>query len=103
MTLGITPVDLDVELVRQFNLPVRQGIIVRQVWSDTPAERSGILQGDIITRLNDTPVTNSGDLRRFLRGRRGNETVTVHGIHLTNGATYSTRVQLEEVTISGHR
>ena len=102
-TLGITPLDIEPEVARQFNLPVRQGVIVAEVGPDTPAERSGIRDGDILTRINDTPINNSGDLRRFLRSRRGNDTVTIQGIHLNNGGSYSARVQLEEVSISGGR
>jgi serine protease Do len=102
-TLGITPLDLDAEVARQFNLPVRQGIIVREVGANTPAERSGIVAGDVITRINDMPLANSGELRRFLRSRRGDETVTIQGIHLSSGGSYTTRVRLEEVTISGQQ
>jgi S1-C subfamily serine protease len=101
--LGITPLDIEPETARQFNLPVRQGIIVVEVGTDMPAERAGIREGDVITRINDTAINTSGELRRFLRSRRGNETVTVHGIHLSNGSSYTARVQLEEVTISSQR
>ena len=97
--LGISPIDIEPEMARQFNLSIREGIIVVQVLRDAPAERAGILRGDVITRIDDTPITNSGDLRRFLRGRRGGETVTVYGIHLLNGAAYTARVRLEEVTV----
>ena len=98
--LGITTLDIDAEVARQFSLPVRQGVIVYQVGPDTPAERAGIREGDVITRINSTDITNSGELRRFLRARRGDETVTVHGIHLPSGRSYSTRARLEEITIS---
>ena len=97
--LGINPIDIEPEVARQFNLAVRQGIIVVEVARNTPAERAGIRQGDVITRIDDTPISNSGDLRRTLRARRGGETVTVHGIHLANGSAFSTRVQLREVEI----
>ena len=97
--LGISPIDIEPELARQFNLTVRQGIIVVVVGPGTPAERAGIRQGDVITRIDDTPITNSGDLRRLLRSRRGGETVTVQGIHLANGSAYTARVQLEEVAV----
>ena len=97
--LGINPIDIEPEVARQFDLAVRQGIIVVEVAPRSPAERAGIRQGDVITRIDDTAISNSGDLRRLLRSRRGGETVTVHGIHLVNGSAYSTRVQLEEVAV----
>ena len=65
--LGITYADIEPELAAQFDLPVREGIIVRQVGANTPAASAGIRPADIITRINDTPITRGGDLRRVLR------------------------------------
>lgn len=65
--LGIVPGDITPELAAQFNLPVREGVIVMQVGPGSPAARAGVRPQDIITRVNDTPVTSGGALRRILR------------------------------------
>ena len=65
--LGVVYADIEPELAAQFRLPVREGIIVRQVEPNTPAAVAGIRPADIITRINDTPVTRGGDLRKALR------------------------------------
>jgi S1-C subfamily serine protease len=78
--LGIVPRDLEPEMSRQFGLPIAQGIIVTEVDRGTPAESSGLRVGDVITRLDDTPINNSGDLRRFLRAHRANQAVLIQGI-----------------------
>lgn len=43
----------------------------------TPAARAGLIRGDIITRLDDTPIQQGGGLRRTLRERRPGDTIRV--------------------------
>lgn len=73
--LGIVPDDLIPELAQQYDLPVREGIIVRQVEPGSPAARAGLQVADIITQIDGQRVTTSGDLRRILRSRRPGDTV----------------------------
>ena len=73
--LGVFPDDLIPELAQQYNLPVREGIIVRQVEPGSPAARAGLQVADIITHIEGQRVTTSGDLRRILRSRRPGDTV----------------------------
>jgi serine protease Do len=73
--LGIVPDDLIPELAQQYDLPVREGIIVRQVEPGSPAARAGLQVADIITQIDGQRVTTSGDLRRILRSRRPGDAV----------------------------
>ena len=73
--LGIGTSDLIPELAAQWNLPVREGIIVRVVGPGTPAARAGLQPADIITRIDDERVVAGGDLRRILRNRQPGDTV----------------------------
>ncbi|MEO8564243.1 MAG: PDZ domain-containing protein [bacterium] len=65
--LGITYNDVDSDLASQFRLPVKSGVLVTSVQAGSPAARAGLREQDIITRLNDSPITMGGDLRRILR------------------------------------
>jgi serine protease Do len=65
--VGINYADIGPELARQFELPVREGIIVGRVEPGSPAARAGIRAQDIIVRGNDTPIRSGGDLRQLLR------------------------------------
>jgi serine protease Do len=75
--LGVEYRDVEPEMAEQFRLSVREGIVVASIEPDTPAERAGIERGDIITRIDDTPIRQGGDLRRLLRDRRPGETIRV--------------------------
>jgi len=65
--VGIGYGDIDPEMARQFELPVREGIIVGRVEPSSPASRAGLRSQDIIVRANDTQIRSGGDLRRLLR------------------------------------
>ena len=75
--LGINFRDIDPQLVRQFGLPVDEGVIVAGVGRDTPAGRAGIRPGHIITRIDGKEVTQGGDLRRALRALEPGARVTL--------------------------
>jgi serine protease Do len=75
--LGISYGDIDAELAERFQLPVKEGIIVLQADPSSPAGRVGIRRQDIITRIDETPITQGGDLRRVLRSHRPGDVVTL--------------------------
>ena len=97
--LGVGYRDLLPEIAQQYQLPVREGVIVIDVARNTPAQRAGLELGDIITRIDDTPITNSGDLVRVLRARQPGSTVTLRYVRVgENGGERTARVQLSEVS-----
>jgi S1-C subfamily serine protease len=53
-------------LRRQFNIEKEMAVQVVEVVQGGPAERAGIRPGDVIYKLNDQPVANVDDLRRYL-------------------------------------
>ncbi|HEX7239509.1 MAG TPA: trypsin-like peptidase domain-containing protein [Longimicrobiaceae bacterium] len=74
---GVNYRDIEPELARYYGLPVEEGIIVAQLDPRSPAAQAGIELADIITRIDDTPITRGGDFRRELRERRPGDAVTV--------------------------
>ena len=83
--LGVEYRDVEPEMAEQFRLAVREGIVVAAVQSDAPADRAGIQRGDIITRIDDTPIKQGGDLRRVLRDRRPGDSVRVTVVRAGDG------------------
>ena len=96
--LGIGYADIEPELAQQFGLPVKEGIIVGRVEAGSPAARAGIRAQDIVVRVNDTPVTNGGDLRRVLRSQPPGTTVRLEIVRPAGRSTVS--VQLGEAPAS---
>lgn len=94
--LGIRHVGLYPELVRQFRLPAGEGILVADVEPGAPADRAGLRQGDIITRIGDAEITGEGDLRRVLRNTEPGRTVRVSGLR-ADGSRFSVDLTLGEM------
>jgi len=61
--LGVTIQDLTAELAKSFGLNDTRGVLVSQVMPDTPAEKAGMKQADVIVSLDGKPVDTSASLR----------------------------------------
>ncbi|MCA9190103.1 MAG: Do family serine endopeptidase [Planctomycetales bacterium] len=59
--VGIQPVDY--ELSTQLGIAPKSGVVVTEVFPDTPAARSGLKTGDVIAKLGATPVTSPQQLQ----------------------------------------
>jgi serine protease Do len=61
--LGVSIQDLTSELAASFGLKDTKGVLVSQIMPDTPAEKAGMKQGDVIVSLNGKPVDTAAALR----------------------------------------
>lgn len=64
--LGIDAEEIEGQLGTYFGAPDGEGILVRSVNSGSPAEKSGMKAGDVITSVNGERVRTVGDLRESL-------------------------------------
>jgi len=75
--LGIIGLSLTDELARYYGLPVDQGVLVTKVVDGSPAERSGIVDGDIILRMDGAPVNSIRDLIEKIHQRKIGQTIRI--------------------------
>ena len=68
--LGVIGLSLTDGIARYYDLPVDRGVLVSKVVEDSPADRSGIVAGDIILRLDSAPVYHIEDLLREIHLRK---------------------------------
>jgi S1-C subfamily serine protease len=73
--LGISFQALNPSLVAQLNLSVKQGLIIRQVGTGSPAAKAGLQPRDVITAIDGQKVANEADLGSILIARKPGETV----------------------------
>jgi len=64
--IGVTLQTLDKDLSHAFNVEPHSGALVAAVSKDSPAEKAGLKQGDIIRAYNDHKVTNIAALRNTI-------------------------------------
>ncbi len=66
--LGITPQELTPEMAKAFGVPNTHGVAVATVVPDSPAAKSGLKVGDVITAVNGTPADDVNSFRLQVAG-----------------------------------
>ncbi len=70
--LGVEAEALTPQLAEFFG--VKDGVLVRSVFKDSAAEKAGIKAGDVITKVEQEPVTSASELTGALRSARSKTT-----------------------------
>ena len=60
--IGVEPRDLTAEAAESLKLSTQGGVLIAGVLKDGPAARGGVEPGDVVVRVGDTPVANTGEL-----------------------------------------
>ncbi len=71
--IGIEVQELDTAMAAYFNLPEDEtgqppGVLVKDVFPDSPGARAGLQRGDVITHLNAQALRGAHDYQQALRG-----------------------------------
>ena len=90
--LGIDAEDLSGQLGSYFGAPEGEGILVRNVNADSPAEKAGVKAGDVITTLNGERIRTASELREKLSDVEAGKTVKL-GV-LRNKSNVTLNVEL---------
>ncbi|MEF3168073.1 MAG: DegQ family serine endoprotease [Deltaproteobacteria bacterium] len=61
--LGVIIQQMDEDLAKSFGLTSKEGILVAEVTPDSPADKAGLKDGDVIIRMNGQKVTDVAELR----------------------------------------
>jgi serine protease Do len=93
--LGVMIQDLNPALAKKFDLKDTKGALVGEVTADSPAEKAGIKDGDVITSINGKNVTDSRHLKLEVARVHPGETATLK--LLRDGAVKTVEVTVTEV------
>jgi serine protease Do len=69
---NITP-----DVARQLKLRITSGVAVASVQPDSPAADAGLQRGDVIHRIDQTPVANRQDFMQAVAALRGSRDVVL--------------------------
>ncbi|MCF6185957.1 MAG: DegQ family serine endoprotease [Desulfobulbaceae bacterium] len=64
--LGVMIQDVDKDLAKSFDLDTTQGVLISGVTEKSPAEKSGMKQGDVIIAIDEKPLANVAGLRNAI-------------------------------------
>jgi len=92
--LGVLGRDLDTQTVQDYQLPFDRGVIVENVFPNSPADLSNLAAGDVIIKFNDRMVDSQDQLRRCILNADPEEQawMTVY----RNGAYYNVMLMLAQ-------
>ena len=99
--LGISPSDASSQsngALPGQTTPTTSGALVSQVASGGPAAKAGVQQGDVITAVDGTTVTNAQDLITILASKKPGDTITLKIDR--SGSTLTVTVTLGELPAS---
>jgi putative serine protease PepD len=69
--------DLDAETKQQFGVTVASGLLVQTVSSGSGAEKAGLEEGDVITKVDGKDVKTTDDLRTAIQAKKAGDTLTI--------------------------
>lgn len=90
--LGVSIQDIDEQMARAMDLEIRKGALIAQILTDSPAEKSGLENQDIIIEIEGEEVDNATQLKNLIASKRPYETIKV--IIIRNGNKKSLNVRL---------
>jgi serine protease Do len=93
--LGVSVQPVTPAIARAMNLSTPDGALVSQVTSDSPAQRAGLREGDVITEINGTPVQESNQLRMTVSMMNPGEDARLKVVR--DGRTMPFTVKVEEM------
>jgi len=75
--IGVMLEDLNDQLGKHFGVDDGDGALVEEVVEDSPAEKAGLVAGDVIVAIGDDDVEDSGDAVKAVRRAEPGERLTV--------------------------
>jgi len=76
--LGASVQNISDDLAEAFKLADRNGVVVTKIIPGTPAEKSGLRQGDIILSIENVPVSSVNKLRNFVAAKQPETKVRIN-------------------------
>jgi putative serine protease PepD len=96
--LGVQARTVDAGNASSLDSNAESGAYINEVVSNSPAAEAGLQQGDIVTKVDDTPITSGPELVLNVRGHLVGDEVTLN--ILRDGKTESIKVTLGSDTSS---
>ncbi|MFY9556926.1 MAG: Do family serine endopeptidase [Blastocatellia bacterium] len=75
--LGVSVGNLTQDLASQMKLRVQTGVVIQSVQPNSPAGEAGLQRGDVIHRINRSPITNRQDYARVMSSLRNEKEITL--------------------------
>jgi serine protease DegS len=92
--LGIEAQDLTQQLAETFGADSTHGVLIAGVLSDGPADKAGLIPGDIVTSINDVAVVSATAAMKIISNQRPGGVIRLGG--LREGQPFSLTATVSE-------
>ncbi|MDR0453927.1 MAG: Do family serine endopeptidase [Deferribacteraceae bacterium] len=92
--LGVTLQDINESLAQSFGLPDTKGALIADVIKGDPADKAGLLPGDIVKQTDDKNIENTRELTQYIGSKQPGQTIKMTLIR--DGKTITKNVKLAE-------
>ena len=92
--IGVYMQDLTSQMKKGLDLKVDKGVLVSGVEEDSPADKAGIADGDVITRFNGKTVASADELRDAVRAISPGKDAKIDVVH--DGTSKSLTLRVSE-------
>lgn len=92
--IGVALQDMTKDLADYFKLKEPNGAIIADVVADSPADKAGLMRGDVILKINDNVIKNSNDVSEIIGKTKINEKLVL--VILRNGQSKFITVTVEK-------
>jgi len=75
--LGVYSQTVDKDLAEAFDLPLDHGVIINEVIDDSPADKAGLQEDDIIIKIDGTRISEQEDLSEAIADRRPGDRIVL--------------------------
>jgi S1-C subfamily serine protease len=75
--LGITGLSITRDIAEHYRLPVDKGVLVADIVPESPAEKSGIKQNDIVLEIDNTKISSVEQIQKILGKSKAGDSVEI--------------------------
>ncbi|HTL31934.1 MAG TPA: trypsin-like peptidase domain-containing protein [Kofleriaceae bacterium] len=94
--LGVGIATVNSALATEYSLPTQKGVLVASVEDGSPAEKAGLIAGDIVTSINGTAVRTDDALKNTIAMIKPGSSVDLDVVH-KDGKTATIKAKLAEL------
>ena len=91
--LGVVIQDIDRDLAEAYGLAKPAGALVAKVMPDTPADKAGIKEGDVITAFNGQAIELSSELPQLIGRAKAGKNILYHCCAMVKKSNYPLKLR----------
>jgi len=94
--LGVGIATVNSQLATEYSLPTQKGVLVASVEDGSPAEKAGLIAGDVITAINGNAIRTDDQLKNTIAMIHPTSSVDLDVVH-KDGKTSTMKAKLAEL------